>query len=407
MANLFGKNCNSDILNSEDEKKSYSKAIFSLKRDHIFAGNESAEAVQVRLDPDSFDIIPRTCNSPLLKIKTVDHGILSGLGDDDHSQYVHTSLTRQISADHEFTGNPVFSGSPQFSGAIKDSRGNIGADGLVPVITQAGKFEWGVVNLADYSHGDLSELDADDHLQYVHISENREVSADHSFSGDLDFTGDGSVALRGVVKDTNGNTGTEGQVPIARADGKFEWKSQDIENVFWVSKDGDDNNDGLSPQTAKASIKAAVRAAYSGVRGKLLDAAESILANKKFITEEVSGQLYTRNFTLPNSTPFDLKSRNAYKIILQNKNNIPELPKMETSFFKSRETERQEYLTNTVLPTVQDFLTKSFGVQLTPSMWEALSDEDAQNVYGNVANAFKIDPKVVQVVIGNILRGQQ
>ena len=93
--------------------------------------------------------------------------------------------------------------------------------------------------------------------------------------------------------------------------------------------------------------------------------------------------------------------------VLQNKNNIPELPKMETSFFKSRETERQEYLTNTVIPTVQDFLTKSFGVQLTPSMWEALSDEDAQNVYGNVANAFKIDPKVVQVVIGNILRGQQ
>jgi predicted nuclease of predicted toxin-antitoxin system len=92
---------------------------------------------------------------------------------------------------------------------------------------------------------------------------------------------------------------------------------------------------------------------------------------------------------------------------LQNKNNIPELPKMETSFFKSKETERQEYLTNTVLPTVQDFLTKSFGVQLTPSMWEALSNEDAQNVYGNVANAFKIDPKVVQVVIGNILRGQQ
>lgn len=322
MANLFGKNCNSDILNSEDEKKSYSKAIFSLKRDHIFAGNESAEAIQVGLDPDSFEIIPRTCNSPLLKIKTVDHGILSGLGDDDHSQYVHTSLIRQISADHEFTGNPIFSGSPQFSGAIKDSRGNIGADGLVPVITQAGKFEWGVVNLADYSHGDLSELDADDHLQYVHISENREVSADHSFSGDLDFTGDGSVALRGIVKDTNGNIGTEGQVPIARADGKFEWKSQDIENVFWVSKDGDDNNDGLSPQTAKASIKAAVRAAYSGVRGKLLDAAESILANKKFITEEVSGQLYTRNFTLPNSTPFDLKSRNAYKIILQNKNTI-------------------------------------------------------------------------------------
>ena len=38
-----------------------------------------------------------------------DHGLLSGLADDDHGQYVHTSIARTISANHTFTGNVTFS----------------------------------------------------------------------------------------------------------------------------------------------------------------------------------------------------------------------------------------------------------------------------------------------------------
>ena len=36
---------------------------------------------------------------------------------DEHTQYVHVSTARSISANHAFTGNPQFSGTPQFTGA--------------------------------------------------------------------------------------------------------------------------------------------------------------------------------------------------------------------------------------------------------------------------------------------------
>ena len=283
-------------------------------------GNESAEAIQAELDPSIFDVSPRTCNSPRVTLKTLDHGILGGLDDDDHEQYVHLSIARQVTANHTFSGNPEFTGSPGFYGTIRDSLGNTGIEGNLATIREDGRLQWKFLDLGEYEHSLLSGLDADDHEQYVHISIERQITADHTFSGDPEFSG--SPAFTGAIQDSEGNTGTYGQVPTASNDGSFEWKTQQIENVFWVSKDGNDENDGLSPQTAKSSIKAAVRASHSGVRGKIMDAAESILANKKFIINETSTQLYTRSFTLPNSTTFDLKSREAYRIIFQNKNSI-------------------------------------------------------------------------------------
>ncbi len=50
-------------------------------------------------------------NAAFSTINTNDHGALSGLGDDDHLQYVHTTLARTISADHNFTGNLNLSGT--------------------------------------------------------------------------------------------------------------------------------------------------------------------------------------------------------------------------------------------------------------------------------------------------------
>ena len=245
MANLFGKNCNPKILNAEQEKKLYTNSNFlSLKRDHILVGNESAEAIQAELDQAIFEIVARTCNSPKLTLKPLEHGNLLGLADDDHEQYVHVSIDRSISANHSFSGQIEFSGITKFSGKIKDSDGNLG---------------------------------------------------------------------------------TKGQVAITKDGGKFQWRTPLIENVFWVAKDGNDSNDGLSPQTAKASIKAAVRASYSGVLGKVLDAAESILSNKKLILDETLNQLYIRPFTLPSSTSFDLKTRQAYRQILSNRDSLVSL----------------------------------------------------------------------------------
>lgn len=321
MANLFGKNCDARILNPEQEKKSYSNTDFlSLKRDHVLIGNESAEAVQIELDPVAFEIVPRVCDSPRLTLKTIDHGILSGLEDDDHEQYVHISEAREISANHVFSGDLSFSGISYFTGGVRDVNGNLGLGLQVLSTDGGGELDWKDVTDLSIDHGELIGLEDDDHEQYVHISEARQISANHSFSGDLEFSG--AVEFLGGVKDSDGKLGAEGQIPIAKSDGKFQWKTPVIENVYWVSKDGDDNNDGLSPQTAKASIKAAVRTSHSGVLGKIMDASESILANKKFILDEVSNELYTRGFNLPSSTVFDLKTREAYKLILNNRDSI-------------------------------------------------------------------------------------
>lgn len=320
MANLYGKNCNPDILNPEQERKVYVDTVTTLKRDHIFIGNESAEAIQALLDPVFFELTPRSCNSPKLSLKKIDHGELNGLSDDDHEQYVHVSIDREISANHTFTGNLIFGGQSYFMAGIKDAEGNLGDNLEVLSSSGGGRPIWKSSNDLKIDHRFLTNLDSDDHLQYVHISENREISADDLFTGDIEVSG--SIEVSGILKDSGGNSPTKGQIPIADENGKFQWKTPVIENVYWVSKDGDDANDGLSPQTAKASIKAAVRASHSGVLGKVMDAAESILANKKFIIDETINELYTRSFNLPNSTSFDFKTREAYKSILLNRDSI-------------------------------------------------------------------------------------
>ena len=103
---------------------------------------------------------------------------------------------------------------------------------------------------------------------------------------------DGSIQP-GAIIDSTGSTGEDGQFLKVNKEGKLLWKSLTIENVLFVSKDGDDTNDGLSQETAKASIGAALRTAQRGYFGKLCDGANNILLNKKLIQDEVVGELLT------------------------------------------------------------------------------------------------------------------
>jgi len=59
---------------------------------------------------------------------TSDHSLLENLDDDDHTQYVHTSTARTVSANHTYSGNPGFSGTPNFSGQPQFTK----ADGNTP-----------------------------------------------------------------------------------------------------------------------------------------------------------------------------------------------------------------------------------------------------------------------------------
>ena len=58
--------------------------------------------------------VETTTSAPLVttttSASTLDHGLLlsASLDDDDHTQYVHNTTVRTISANHNFTGNPTF-----------------------------------------------------------------------------------------------------------------------------------------------------------------------------------------------------------------------------------------------------------------------------------------------------------
>ena len=73
-----------------------------------------------------------------------DHGTLSGLGDDDHLQYVSTTVNRTISADHIVDA----SGSIRFNGGLLDNTGGGGTNNQVLVskdVSGVRTVEWSAV----------------------------------------------------------------------------------------------------------------------------------------------------------------------------------------------------------------------------------------------------------------------
>lgn len=129
-----------------------------------------------------------------------------------------------------------------------------------------------------------------------------------------------SLRLDGELLDNTQSSGISGEFLASTGDGGVLWKSLSISNVLWVTKDGDDDNDGLSQNTAKATIGAALRAANSGDLGKLQDASNQILINKKLIQEETAGWLLSEYpfFTFPNSPPESGRYKDARNLIFKN-----------------------------------------------------------------------------------------
>ena len=56
-----------------------------------------------------------TAGAVTIKESGIDHGLISGLGDDDHTQYMHNTIARSVSAVHTF--NPSSAGAPFILGA--------------------------------------------------------------------------------------------------------------------------------------------------------------------------------------------------------------------------------------------------------------------------------------------------
>lgn len=166
---------------------------------------------------------------------TTDHGSLSGLGDDDHLQYVHISTARTISANHTFSGNVAFTGSVDLpnSGVTAGAYGSstaipvitVNADGLVTsVSTQNIPALSAALNIKDDANtGDAIVLGSDT----LHIA--------------------GGVGLTSVVTDnkvtvnlddtavTAGSYGSASAVPVITVDAQGRITAASTTNVAGVS----------------------------------------------------------------------------------------------------------------------------------------------------------------------------
>ena len=78
--------------------------------DAILQWNETSDKWQITTDGTNYYNILTTDD-----LSSIDHGNLAGLSDDDHTQYVHTSTARTITAQHTF--NPSSVGAPFTIGA--------------------------------------------------------------------------------------------------------------------------------------------------------------------------------------------------------------------------------------------------------------------------------------------------
>jgi hypothetical protein len=80
---------------------------------------------------------------------TTDHGRLGGLLDDDHSQYVHVSVDRTITANHTFAGLTTVSNETQSTSPANGAlviaggvgiNGNLNVNGDIGAILDGGNF---------------------------------------------------------------------------------------------------------------------------------------------------------------------------------------------------------------------------------------------------------------------------
>ena len=113
-------------------------------------------------------------------------------------------------------------------------------------------------------HGILSGLGDDDHAQYVHTSLDRTITADHT----IDTTG--SIRYNGSILDSSGSAGIDNYALVSKDVGGtqtvvWDWaRTRPEENIIYVTKDGNDSNDGLTVGQAKLTIKNAVENATAG-----------------------------------------------------------------------------------------------------------------------------------------------
>ena len=141
-----------------------------------------------------------------------DHGNLSGLGDDDHLQYVHIAEPRTITADHTFTGDLTLSGT---------SIGNLMDVNLSTPATNKQALIWDSATSKFIPGDSFSQTDFDNAIANVSINDLNDVDITTDapttgqaliFDGTNFVPGDVTANFLGLTDTPNSYTGQAGRI---------------------------------------------------------------------------------------------------------------------------------------------------------------------------------------------------
>tara|TARA_R110000772_G_scaffold55346_7_gene126374 strand:+ start:508 stop:2412 length:1905 start_codon:yes stop_codon:yes gene_type:complete len=79
---------------------------------------------------------------------------------------------------------------------------------------------------------------------------------------------------------------------------------------------------------------------------------------------------------------------------------VPKMTGDDTSYFKSRKTERKEFTQAKIIPAVADYLKQ---LQVTPEFYSVLTNPDAEKLVSQIASSLGIDLESVKQAVNNIV----
>ena len=224
------------------------------------------------------------------------HNLLSGLLDDDHTQYTHNTVARTISANHNFTGTPIFSSIDINGGTIDGTNITVGSSKTLDVSggtltlsdnqISGDKVESGTINAITITGLTTASITATDNIDIGSYDlRAATLTADGLTETSVVFAGANGVLSDDSDLTFSGDTLTATKIGAFTAAGAINFDNQDMTNVDIDSGAIDGTTIGANSQAA-GDFTAIGAVAAGTIVGTTIDATTDFTIDGLVITAD-------------------------------------------------------------------------------------------------------------------------